>query len=294
MKSLGLGDYLIRPFKVYKQHSYSYLYLNGSNISFIQVDEALPPPSNWISMNFSDPQNPNGIGKIGLYNSIIQMFYPSMSLSGGIVTSGSFSRPPSFPRRWGPTANPSGSFIIGVSSLVFGEQIRPGSFVVTTTSGTASLKDDGNGCLYSDSNSGSIIGNIFYPLGIAIIGKMSITSSLTGSVITDQGLYLTTGSQLTVNYQSQVTFYEHSIICTLEKNEFNFSVNPSLSLFSTSSVSGSVKMVDAMSSGSLTPYITTIGLYDETKSLLAIAKVPNPLKRAPEIDQTFIVKLDIM
>jgi hypothetical protein len=44
--------------------------------------------------------------------------------------------------------------------------------------------------------------------------------------------------------------------------------------------------------GSLTPYVTTIGLYNKNYELLAIAKLANPVPRAKNVDQTFIVKFD--
>lgn len=44
--------------------------------------------------------------------------------------------------------------------------------------------------------------------------------------------------------------------------------------------------------GSLTPYVTTIGLYNRNYELLAIAKLANPVPRAKNVDQTFIVKFD--
>jgi hypothetical protein len=42
----------------------------------------------------------------------------------------------------------------------------------------------------------------------------------------------------------------------------------------------------------LTPFITTIGLYDDECNLLAVAKLPNPLKSLPDIPINFIVRFD--
>ena len=42
----------------------------------------------------------------------------------------------------------------------------------------------------------------------------------------------------------------------------------------------------------LTPYITTIGLYDEDNNMLAVAKLPNPIKNLPDYDVNFIIRLD--
>ena len=42
----------------------------------------------------------------------------------------------------------------------------------------------------------------------------------------------------------------------------------------------------------LTTYITTIGLYDESGDMVAVAKLPNPIKNLPDYDVNFIVRFD--
>jgi len=42
----------------------------------------------------------------------------------------------------------------------------------------------------------------------------------------------------------------------------------------------------------LTTYITTIGLYDESGDMVAIAKLPKPIKNLPDYDVNFIVRFD--
>jgi len=42
----------------------------------------------------------------------------------------------------------------------------------------------------------------------------------------------------------------------------------------------------------LAPYITTIGLYDDNCDLIAVAKLPQPIKSEPEIPVNFIVRFD--
>lgn len=43
----------------------------------------------------------------------------------------------------------------------------------------------------------------------------------------------------------------------------------------------------------LTPYITTIGLYDDDMDLVAVAKLPQPIKSEPDFPVNFIVRFDI-
>lgn len=42
----------------------------------------------------------------------------------------------------------------------------------------------------------------------------------------------------------------------------------------------------------LTTYITTIGLYDESGDMVAVAKLPTPIKNLPDYDVNFIVRFD--
>ena len=40
------------------------------------------------------------------------------------------------------------------------------------------------------------------------------------------------------------------------------------------------------------PYITTIGLYDEAQNLLAIGKLAQPLPSSPTTDTTILINID--
>jgi hypothetical protein len=42
----------------------------------------------------------------------------------------------------------------------------------------------------------------------------------------------------------------------------------------------------------LTTYITTIGLYDESGDMIAVAKLPNPIKNLPDYDVNFLIRFD--
>jgi hypothetical protein len=164
--------------------------------------------------------------------------------------------------------------VFSINQQTFGEKVKEGTFVLNSTSFGTSIIDDSFGRLVLSNNTGSVVGNIFYDFGIAVVSS---------------SLALTTGSAVTVEYNSQFTIYEHTAICTLDKGEFNFSTNPTMQ---GTDMSGS-SLLESLSSGSLSPYVTTIGLYNNSGEMVAVAKVPRPVKRAPEIDQTFIVKFDI-
>jgi len=41
------------------------------------------------------------------------------------------------------------------------------------------------------------------------------------------------------------------------------------------------------------PYITTIGLYNKDKELVAVAKLANPLEKRDDVDMNVIVRFDM-
>jgi len=51
------------------------------------------------------------------------------------------------------------------------------------------------------------------------------------------------------------------------------------------------KMTDPTGSY-LAPYVTTIGIYDDNNDMIAIAKLPTPVKNLPDYDLNFIVRFD--
>ena len=72
---------------------------------------------------------------------------------------------------------------------------------------------------------------------------------------------------------------------------------PAISGSYLSSISGSWDDYEASASidptGSyLAPYITTIGLYDKQGEMVAVAKLPKPIKNLPDYDVNFIIRLD--
>jgi hypothetical protein len=83
-----------------------------------------------------------------------------------------------------------------------------------------------------------------------------------------------------------MTIFETQYKCTIRENEFNFSLNPSL-------MSGSEGQTYNFVTGSIfTPYITTVGLYNENQELLAVAKLAKPLNSSDTTDTTILINFD--
>lgn len=70
---------------------------------------------------------------------------------------------------------------------------------------------------------------------------------------------------------------------------FSGSVGNKIAGFEHYDLSGSVDSTGSF----LAPYITTIGLYDNDMDLVAVAKLPQPIKSEPDFPVNFIVRFDI-
>lgn len=163
--------------------------------------------------------------------------------------------------------------VISIPSRLFGDYIQPNSFVFQFTSGnTFTLTDDGEGNIKSGS---VIVGNIFYPHGMAVITDQTLAS---GSVATLNAV---------CSFSSSYTIYETQYKCTFRENEFNYTLNPTLQY----DTSGSV--YSYTTSSQWAPYVTTVGLYDEAQNLLAVGKLSQPLPTSATTDTTILVNIDM-
>jgi hypothetical protein len=88
-------------------------------------------------------------------------------------------------------------------------------------------------------------------------------------------------------FRNEHIVYENEIRCKVGENEFNLSHNPTLS----SDNKGTLQSF--ATSSDFTPYVTTIGLYNDRSELLAVAKLAQPIPLSSTTDTTFVVKYDI-
>lgn len=118
-----------------------------------------------------------------------------------------------------------------------------------------------------------------------------------------------------ISFKNKYTIYEKTIKCTVKDYEYNTSTNPTLRsgsdqyLYLTgsewvestslpSSYTGSYyynpnsTLKSFATSSDFTPYVSTIGLYNDSNQLLAVAKLAQPLPLSTKTDTTFIIKFD--
>jgi hypothetical protein len=90
---------------------------------------------------------------------------------------------------------------------------------------------------------------------------------------------------VTASFLSSTTILESEYKCAIRENEFNFSTNPSITSGSIS-ISSSIgtfnsageTLYNFATSSYFSPYITTVGLYDDFQNLIAVGKLSQPLK----------------
>lgn len=298
IKEIRSSDYVVRPFKVYKQWSFTHedqgelpLYY-GSNPTGTFYEDNLGPET-------------NGVSNQVLYRSIRAQFYLNPSTSSILTEVGR--------RRSYASTNErvleDELAVLSIPQKYFGEGIKPGSLTFTT--GSLTYTDDGySNLVITQSGVETILGNIFYDRGLVVLTKDVVS----GSSFQDY----------TLSYRSTQTIYENEIFLSVNEGEFNVSTNPTaLSNFEYERgvivTSGSLDPRNNYSqsyfnltrgiinpvfweyensssqdpTGSyLAPYITTIGLYDDALNLVAVAKLPEPIKSLPDYPVNFIVRFD--
>jgi hypothetical protein len=277
LKPIQKEDISIRQFKVYKEWT-------------LDENDIYPLFAKSGSLGNYDEEmeeKTHGIAKIPLYSSIKAQFYTNPATASILTEVG---------RRRSYTSTNERVIedeiaILPIPQIKYGEGVKVGS--VRLVNGGITYTDDGFSNLI-DSGS-NVKGNIFYDRGLVVLTK-DINS---GSTL----------SNFDLSFRSTKTIFENEIFLSVYESEFNTSTNPT-AVDSTgkilgygiqssieSGVFGGFDEYDYSSSidptGSyLAPFITTIGLYDDNNNMVAVAKLPQPIKSLPDYPVNFIVRFD--
>ena len=298
-KQFLASDITVTPFTVNKSFSFPYSqFATGSDGQLVGIDRFIGTNGSWDYSNLSNNLTTGTLStqyQVLVYNSIKQLYYSNFLTSS---TGDNVSQPDVF-----IGSNPSGDVLIGnvnspiydnflqstlvpdrswptgsigvisIPSKIYGNYIQPYSFqyIFTSESVTYTLTDDGQGNLLSGSSN---IGNIIYTHGLAIVTNQLLSS---GSVTT---------TNVTCSFSSSYTIYEAQYKCTIRENEFNATLNPSAQL------SGSGQLANNVTGSYFSPYVSTVGLYDENQNLLAVGKLAQPLPTTATTDTTILVNID--
>jgi hypothetical protein len=310
IKEIPKSDVIVRPFKVYKEWT-----LDETDITplygTLQTD---------LYDSDTDDINSNGISKRTLYDSIYCQFYLNPATASVLTEVGNRQSYASTNERiMGDTIG-----VISIPHEYYGEGIKIGTLELQY--GAVSVSDDGNSNLV-DYN-GNIQGNVFYDRGLIVVTKdvvdettlsnyqISYRSTMT---IYENEIFLSVNeNEFNVSQNPTAVFEDGGIkipIVTNRKNrklvtkEFTTSSyykpgiksirnsqypyvsnydGVSIGSFDDYTTSGSVDQTGSY----LAPYITTIGLYDDGLNMVAVAKLPKPIKSLPDYPVNFIVRFD--
>ena len=277
IKEIPKSDVVVRPFKVYKEWA---------------VDEGtITPLYGTLQTDLydvdTDDTNSDGTSKRTLYDSIKSQFYLNPATSSILTEVGKRKSYASTDERViGDTIG-----VISIPQQKYGEGLKIGS--VELQYGAITVTDDGNSNLIDSASNHK--GNVYYDRGLIV---------LTNDIVED-----TTIESFDLSYRSTMTIYENEVFLSVNENEFNISQNPSaydgtnkIKLKTIQSTIEPTKFggfgeydysssVDTTGSY-LAPFITTIGLYDNELNMVAVCKLPKPIKSLPDYPLNFIVRFD--
>lgn len=321
-KSLTTSDVVVTPFKVNK--SFSFQGASALTSLNVEIDRFIGKNIPYISGSDLTGQIVTQSQAL-VYDSIKQLYYtnflfgedgspanlPQFNVDGTItIEGGSGSYQPMYDNylpntldanRLFPTASNDEIGVISIPSNLFGEYIKPGTFRFEY-SGSANgiITDNGEGELFQN---GGKVGDVIYQHGIIILTAISssISGAVYGSAIYGTSVYgsesitglneIITGNNITCSFQSTMTIYESQYKCTFNPNEFVYSTNPSVISSSCENQDG--KLYDFATGSYFEPYITTVGLYNNTNELVAVGKLSQPLQSSNITDTTILVNLDL-
>ena len=311
LKEIPKSDIVVRPFKVYKEWTLDesdIVPMYGTNQSASLYDSD------------TDSKNTNGISKRTLYDSVKAQFYLNPATSSIVTEVGKRESYASTNERViGDTIG-----VISIPQEYYGEGVKVGSMVVEY--GAITATDDTNSNLIDSAS--NIKGNIFYDRGLIVLTDGVVDDSTLSSfdisyrstmTIYENEIFLSVnenefnvsqnptavyevgGTTKTISitkpgsrlvdqqYVSQSIYQAGSKYIKNSNHPIVSSINDSsVGSFDDYIVSSSVDQTGSY----LAPFITTIGLYDNAGDMVAVAKLPKPIKSLPDYPVNFIVRFD--
>ena len=221
--------------------------------------------------------------------------------------------------------------LVSIPTAFYGSQIQKGTidlrFYVTGTLVGRAQDTNRDGSLYETygTNSGSLVGLALYNEGFLILTASHALSTIQDNYVgagldnprwvyfaqSISGSITAPSSSFTMQMSGTTTTQTLTMFATAPKGQLNQSNNPTFTKYSTAvpAASGSktylennkieIKNVvsssypDPTGSFQKTTYISKVGIYDENRNLIGIAKVATPVRKTVERDFTFKVKLDL-
>jgi hypothetical protein len=313
LKEIPKSDIIVRPLKVYKEWTldendvYPVFGENGEN-TFVDVD--------------ADSKS-HGLVKKLVYQSIKSQFYLNPSTASLLTEVGKRHSYASKDER----LIEDNIAVISIPQIYYGEGIKIGTVRLEDESTSKVYTDDHYSNLIDAT--GSIVGNIFYDRGLVVMTKNIVSGSVLSqftlnfrstktlfenevfiSVLESEfnfsqnpsAIYEDGGRKYTqlVNRPNVVRAKPNDLVeQTITERGVQYVRNSKYPYVSKLNNNKYGSFDDFEYSGSidptgsyLAPYITTIGLYDNELNMVAIAKLPQPIKSEPNYPINFIIRFD--
>jgi hypothetical protein len=314
LKEIPQSDIIVRPFKVYKEWRFDEndippVYGENASGSFIDLD--------------TDAVTVNGLNKKVVYASIKSQFYLNSATASILTEVGRRISYASTNER-----NLENELVVlSIPQEFYGEGVKYNSVRVEDNQTSKVYTDDGYSNLLD--STGSICGNVFYDRGLVVLSKGIVSGSSMGSFFLDfrstktiyeNEIFISvlenefnvsqnptavyevggkvetftvtnpyTNDGVSYNPLTRQIYIAGTKYIRTKQYPFTSSLNPTkFASFDDYFESGSLDPTGSY----LAPYITTIGLYDDDLNLVAIAKLPQPIKSLPDYPLNFILRFD--
>ena len=316
LKQIPKSDIIVRPLKVYKEW---------------RLDENDINPIFAKSGSIGDydaeiEEKSYGYSKISLFRSIKAQFYLNPETSSMLTEVGKRRSYTSKNER----VLEEQMAVFSIPQPYYGEGIKPGTVSFTNDATSKTFTDDSYSNLI-DSGS-NVAGNIFYDRGLVVLTRDVTSGSNVGnltqftldfrstktiyeneifipvlegefnfsqnpSAVYEDGakkVRITTSRAESLRKKpndSVTTDYYDAGIKNVRNSKYAYvsKLDPTkYGSFDDYEYSGSLDPTGSY----LAPYITTIGLYDDSLSLIAVAKLPQPIKSEPNYPINFIIRFD--
>ena len=320
LKRIPKSDISIRPFKAYKEWTFD------ETSTQVSVLEAMDGNYTSTAANSvtSGILSGSSFNKYSLYGQLRAQFYNGKE-DDPFYRVGSKTNVYDDSNSTKERYLNSSAKVISIPQIYTGEGIKKSSFSLVETGYT--FTDDGYGNI-KNSSTNEIVGNVFYSQGLIVLTKnpnSRLTSSWdifyksTETIYEHEYLLIVDEDEFNVSTNPSAV-----VILNKESSSFvdtddivqNVVTNPGVQYirkrsilengtaldyrytslyngttrggFEHYSLSSSVDITGSF----LAPFITTIGLYDDNCDLVAVAKLPRPIKSENDITINFIVRFD--
>lgn len=311
LKEIPKSNISVRPIKVYKEwlfgnedievHPYF-----GKNITGSVFDTE------------TDEQTRDGVYKRILYKSIQTQFYRN-SDTASILTEVGLRK--NYASTYERNIEGDEIAVIALNPIYYGEGIKVGS-VVINRDGIQLTDDSGSNLIDSGSN---VKGNILYDRGLIVfthdvvsgsfLNTFSISYRSTKTIYENEILCSVLESEFNTSQNPSAVYevggevvqviinrpgslpYQNDFITSsyykpgakyVRNSQYPFESSGSVYSFDDYFYSSSIDPTGSY----LAPYVTSIGLYDNENNLVAVAKLPRPVKSLPDYPLNFLVRFD--